>query len=108
MEAGAVGAGVVAVGRASSPSTRRCAREGAHGPARRHSLGGPPGAVRARASVAPAHAARLALSGPADHRACARAAQDYWVAPASNDTIDQVAKLFDEWGWKVTVYDGAE
>ena len=40
----------------------------------------PPGAVRARASVAPAHAARLALSGPADHRACARAAQDYWVA----------------------------
>ena len=39
---------------------------------------------------------------------CARAAQDYWVAPASNDTIDQVAKLFNEWGWKVTVYDGAE
>ena len=25
--------------------------------------------------------------------------------PASNDTI---AKLFHEWGWKVTVYDGAE
>ena len=62
----------------------------------------------ARASLAPAHAARLALSGPADRRACARAAQDYWVAPAGNDTIDQVAKLFDEWGWKVTVYDGAE
>ena len=53
-------------------------------------------------------AARLALNGPADRRACARAAQDYWVAPASNDTIDQVAKLFNEWGWKVTVYDGAE
>ena len=69
---------------------------------------GIPGAVRARASLAPAHAARLALSGLADHRACARAAQDYWVAPASNDTIDQVAKLFDECGWKVTVYDGAE
>ena len=64
--------------------------------------------MRVRASLAPAHAARLALSGPADHRACARAAQDYWVAPASNDTIDQVAKLFNEWGWKVTVYDGAE
>ena len=36
-------------------------------------------------------------------RVGARAAtQDY------AETIDVVAKLFNEWGWKVTIYDGAE
>ena len=61
---------------------------------------GIPGAVRARVPrPCPCRPPRTERRPPA---------QDYWVAPASNDTIDQVAKLFDEWGWKVTVYDGAE
>ena len=116
MEAGASGAGVVGFGGASSPSTRRRARQGAlrlDGPVYplkesvkplgfnfERNFNGIPGAVRARVPrPCPCRPPRTERRPPA---------QDYWVAPASNDTIDQVAKLFDEWGWKVTVYDGAE
>ena len=75
---------------------------------------GIPGAVRARPAPCPASP----LGGPlGSARPCrppraqdywAAAPQDYWVAPASAETIDAVAKLFNEWGWKVTIYDGAE
>ena len=36
---------------------------------------------------------------------CEELREERAASSAKNDTI---AKLFHEWGWKVTVYDGAE
>ena len=72
---------------------------------------GIPGAVRARPAPCPASPLGASAARDLADRRARAATQDYcvyWVAPVSAETINAVAKLFNEWGWKVTIYDGAE